>query len=268
LQVVYHSNGKLYATDNGPNTNYGKKSVNCTDEDTDPSEPDKVNVLIRGRYYGHPNRLRAAFYNDTRQCRWRSRSEASDAEYTRPIANVASSTNGIVEWESAHFSNQLRGQLFVGRHNSNSYTIRLAADGLSSLQVTDRSTGGLGVTQGPDGTMFIAVHGSNKVIFKKPNERIWGDLRVLSVFPRRGPVAGNTRFRIYGQALDIGGVPTVTVGGLPCEAVIVLTPSELECTLPTAPAAGKATVVVTSGTFNGTLTDGYRYATFTGGPPP
>jgi IPT/TIG domain/Glucose / Sorbosone dehydrogenase len=268
LQVVYHSNGYLYGTDNGPNTGFGRTSTSCTTDADDANFPDKVNVILKGHYYGHPNRLRAQLYNDTRQCKFRSREEASDAEFTAPIAKVGASTNGILEWQSAHFANQLRGQLLITKYNGDSSTVKLAANGLSSIQVTSRGTGGLDVTQGPDGTMFFASHGGNKIIYKKPNEPIWGDLRVLSCFPRRGPLAGGTKFRVYGQALDLDGLPQVMVGGKNCADVIVLSSSEIECTLPSATAAGKASVFVASGTFNGTLADGYRYATFAGGPPP
>jgi Glucose / Sorbosone dehydrogenase/IPT/TIG domain len=270
LQVVFHSNGKLYATDNGPNFGYGDKSTECSMQSGDPEEEDKVNVVLKGHYYGHPNRLRAQLYNDTRQCKWRSRSEQSDSQYTAPIALVDDSMNGIVEWQTAHFSNQLRGQLFVTQFGSNgkAYSVKLAADGLSSIQLQDRGTGGLDVTQGPDGTLFLVNHGSGKVIYKKPYEPVRGGLRVLSCFPRRGPLAGGTRFRVYGQELDIGGVPQVKVGGQNCTGLIVISSSKIECTLPSASAAGKASVFVASGMFNGTLADVYRFATFVGGPPP
>jgi hypothetical protein len=267
MQVVYHSNGKLYATDNGPNTGFGRTSTGCNTNATDANEPDRINVVLKGHYYGHPNRLRSQLYNDPRQCKWRSRSEASDPEFTAPIAHVASSTNGIVEWQTAHLSNQLRGQLFVVRHNQNSYTIKLTDDGLGSTQVENRGTGGLDVTQGPDGTLFIAIHGSNKVIYKKPNEPVWGDLRVLSCFPRRGPMSGGSRFRVYGQGLNIGGgVPQVTVGLQSCTGVTVISSTEIECTLPSATVPGRASIVVSSGAFSGVLSDVYRYATFDGGP--
>jgi IPT/TIG domain/Glucose / Sorbosone dehydrogenase len=268
LQVVFHSNGKLYGTDNGPNTGFGRKSVNCTHDTPDPSEGDRINVAIKGRYYGHPNRLRSVLYNDPRQCTWRSRTEVSDADYTAPIAQVVASTNGIIEWQTAHLASQLRGQLFAVRHNKNSYTIKLSDNGLGAVQVQDRGTGGLDVTQGPDGTLFIVYHGLGKVFFKKPIEPIWGDLRVLSCFPRRGPVAGGTRFQIFGQALDIEGVPQVTVGHQSCTNVIVASPSEIECTLPPALVPGRVSVTVTSGVFTSVLPDVYRYATFAGGPPP
>jgi IPT/TIG domain/Glucose / Sorbosone dehydrogenase len=268
MQVVYHSNGKLYGTDNGPNTGFGRKSVNCSDDTDDPSEPDRVNVVLKGRYYGHPNRLRSQLYNDPRQCTWRSRSEASDPEYTAPIQHVDASTNGIIEWQTAHLSNQLRGQLYVVRHNKNSYAIKLSNDGLGVTGIQDLGAGGLDVTQGPDGTLFIASYSKSKVIFKKPIEPTWGDLRVLSCFPRRGPMSGGTRFRIFGQALNIEGVPQVTVGHQSCTNVIVTSPSEIECRLPPALVPGHVSVTVTSGVFTSVLPDAYRYATFAGGPPP
>jgi IPT/TIG domain len=65
-----------------------------------------------------------------------------------------------------------------------------------------------------------------------------------------------------------GAVPEVTVGGQPCTGVTVISSSEIECTLPPALVAGRASIVVTSGSCSGVLPEVYRYATFQGGPPP
>jgi hypothetical protein len=84
-------------------------------------------------------------YNDTRQCKWRSRAEASDLEYTTSIANLGSSTNGIVEWHTSHLSSQqLHRQLFVVLHNLNSYLTKLSDNGHGGAlpQVEDSGMGG------------------------------------------------------------------------------------------------------------------------------
>ena len=62
-----------------------------------------VNILLQGRYYGHPNPLRAAVMNQPRQCKWRAPTEASDADYTAPLVIAPSSTGAICEFESDHF---------------------------------------------------------------------------------------------------------------------------------------------------------------------
>jgi glucose/arabinose dehydrogenase len=44
--LVLHSiNGNIYATDNGPNTGYGKKSVGCDQGVDDVDEEDELNLL-------------------------------------------------------------------------------------------------------------------------------------------------------------------------------------------------------------------------------
>lgn len=49
-------------------------------------------------YYGHPNRKRGA--TDPRQCLWHSAAEASDTDYTAPLAILPASVDGIIEFES------------------------------------------------------------------------------------------------------------------------------------------------------------------------
>jgi large repetitive protein len=60
----------------------------------------------------------------------------------------------------------------------------------------------------------------------------------------------------------------VTVGYQPCTNVTVISSSEIECTLPPSTVQVRASVVVKSGSFSGVLSEVYRYASFTGGPPP
>lgn len=94
FDIVLHSNGKLYATDNGPNDKYGAASTGCYDQsDWDPTGPDKLNLIVQGGYYGHANRKRGA--TDDRQCRWRSFDDSSDGFYREAIAKLQSSSDGI-----------------------------------------------------------------------------------------------------------------------------------------------------------------------------
>jgi len=112
---TFHSNGRLYATDNGPNEGYGDMSTGCTESIPDVQEEDKLNLIVQGGYYGFPNRKRGDI--DARQCVWRSAHEASDADYTAPLAILPASSNGIVEFESDAFEGQLRGDL-IGKLSS------------------------------------------------------------------------------------------------------------------------------------------------------
>lgn len=115
--LVLHSNGYLYGTDNGPNVGFGRMATGCGPNDSidDKREMDKLNLLEKGKFYGHPNYKRAAYFNDSRQCKWRTASESSDAAYTAPLSKLQSSTNGICEFESNHFDGQMRGNLIVSK---------------------------------------------------------------------------------------------------------------------------------------------------------
>lgn len=44
--VLHSMNGQIYATDNGPNSGYGKTSVSCTEGVADVEEEDELNLLI------------------------------------------------------------------------------------------------------------------------------------------------------------------------------------------------------------------------------
>ena len=49
--LVLHSNGYLYGTDNGPNLNYGDRSIGCSPGQELPEieEEDKINLLEKGK---------------------------------------------------------------------------------------------------------------------------------------------------------------------------------------------------------------------------
>lgn len=112
FDIVLHSNGLLYGTDNGPNNNFGDESTGCNTQDIDPVDKDELNLIEDGNYYGHPNRMRGA--SDPRQCVYR---HFDDLQNNTPaIKKLPSSTNGICEFQTEHFGGQLRGQLIIGRY--------------------------------------------------------------------------------------------------------------------------------------------------------
>jgi glucose/arabinose dehydrogenase len=90
FDIVFHSNGKLYGTDNGPNKGFGNESIACNMKADDPYEPDELNLIQEGKYFGHPNRLRGS-NGDSRQCVYRRPSETTTESYSAPIAKLPSS---------------------------------------------------------------------------------------------------------------------------------------------------------------------------------
>lgn len=258
FDITLHSNGYLYGTDNGPNYEFGKTSVDCKTEAPDPFEKDELNLLEKGGYYGSANRKRGQ--TDPRQCKWRSNTSPSDEEYTAPIALLESSTDGIIEFQSDHFFGQLRGNLILGRYKGGLYRAELSSDGRSVLRNPSmfNKNGGLTLTQGPDGTLFVVKNDEGKVIYLSPDESVASlGVDVKSVFPRRGPQEGGSLLTIYGDKLDALGRPTVTVGGMVCPLSGPVSASKLTCRLPSG--TGTVDIVVSSGEQSDTFERGYRY---------
>jgi glucose/arabinose dehydrogenase/predicted nucleic acid-binding protein len=255
--IVLHSSGNLLATDNGPNFSFGKKSVDCNTDGWYASESDKLNLLVKGGFYGHPNRKRGE--TNPHECKWRSINDVSDDEYTAPIKSLPSSSDGIVEFQTDHFGGQLRGHLIVGRYKGALYDITLTSDGKSVLNNVEmlESDGGLDVTQGPDGSLFVLQNDKGKVIYYKPSELPWTALQVKSVFPRRGPESGGSLLTLYGQSFGTFGTPTVTVGGQDCPLTAPASATKLTCILPSG--TGTADVLATAGNETTTFSGSYRY---------
>ena len=257
---------------------FGKSSTNCNTDGPDPSHPDKLILLEEGRYYGHPNRKRGE--KDPRQCKYRDIKEPSDNEYTAPIKQLRSSSNGICEWQSDHFGGGLRGDLIVGRYKGSLFNVKLANDGqvaVGGVYVNPPvlvDEGGLDVVQGPDGTLFVTSVNLGKLFYQAPVDVETTQLTVKSVFPRRGSISGGTPLKVYGEKLFVDGrQPTVAVGGKPCTVngmkeytdVAGKAMQWIQCTLPEAGKTGLADVLVTFGRESYTFVGGYRY--ISGGAP-
>lgn len=114
----------------------------------------------------------------------------------------------------------------------------------------------LDVTQAPNGNLVTADYETNSLSVFVPIEPDITSLRVVSLFPRRGPVTGGTRLMVFGNNF-VAGV-TVTMGGKPCTSVVVVSSKKIECTIPFG-TVGPVDVTVSSGASASTFTKGYRY---------
>lgn len=261
FDITLHSNGFLYATDNGMNAFYGDVSVGCnpdTDQLPEHTEVDEINIVTKGAYYGHPNRMRGK--SDPRQCKFRGPTEPSDGEYTAPITTGKSSINGIIEFQSNHFGGQMRRNLIVSKYMDGLYRVLLSSDGTKVISpvIPLVGTDSLDVTQAPDGTLLAIAYSTMTIWYHKPMQAPTTNLMIYSVFPRRGGEAGGNAFSIYGENMNKdGGAPTVTVGGKDCPVQSV-TERKIVCILP----GGSGTVDVTvtvSPMATSTFVAGYRY---------
>jgi IPT/TIG domain/Glucose / Sorbosone dehydrogenase len=264
FDLVLHSNGNLYGSDNGPNLSYGGMSASCTGKVPDlPDlfEKDKLNLLVRGKYYGHPNRKRGE--TDPRECVWHSAYAPSDENYQSPIVMLESSSDGIIEWQSNHFLGALRGNLILSQYKGALFRVVLTPNGTAVIPESNppsilHADGGLDVTQGPNGNLYTARYILPQVRVLSPSEPNSTELAIKSVYPRRGGVAGGNLLYIYGKNLTAVGSPTVTVGGAKCKLSSV-TAEKIACSLPGG--SGTVDVVVKSGTSVSIFSKGYRYIT-------
>jgi glucose/arabinose dehydrogenase len=262
FRVLKHSNGNIYATDNGPNPGFGYMATGCGASQSIPDmySFDELNLIKRGGFYGHPNFKRAQ--TDPRQCVWRSADALSEDGYTEPLLKLASSTDGLIEFESDHFNGQMRGDLIVSKYKDGLYRVILSDDGTVNVNSDPAieliGDDGLDVTQAPDGSLMDARYEANAVFFYKPDEAATTYMDIKTVFPRRGGLAGGSKLMIFGVNFD--GAPVVTVGGLVCTSPVRVSTKRIDCTLPTG-GLGRADVVVTIGAASDTYAKGYRYIT-------
>lgn len=95
------SKGEIWATDNGPNIAFGNVSTGCDSERELTSRiEDEVNLVLKDKYYGHPNR---------------NRGECVYGDGVGPKMMVQSSTTGIVEYLANAFSGELQGDLILSK---------------------------------------------------------------------------------------------------------------------------------------------------------
>lgn len=204
--LVWHSNGKLYATDNGPNAGLGGGSTSCTTEDPDPwapddRGPDELNLIEAGEYYGQPNRNRGRF--DVRQCIYHNGTEGDGADWTGPIDLLPVSTNGIVEYTAGTFSGKLQGDLFyVALIAGQLGRIQLSGDGSSVISQTTFADGfvfPLDVTVGSGGTIYVAEFGGSVITYLKPKTDVIGGISLGGdIAGLRDPSSGFSSWFIAG----------------------------------------------------------------------
>lgn len=269
--LVFHSNGKLYGTDNGPNAGYGPSSTTCSTQSAgDAAALDELNLIQSGGYYGHPNRNRGRA--DARQCTYHPGTEASSGGYTAPIeANLPASSDGLAEYTSNKFGGQMQGDLlYAAWVNSELHRVKLSADGLSVVSDTTLATGllnALDVAVGTDGTIYVAEYGSNQITFLKPDETPVSAITIGSIFPNAGPLSGGQAVTITGTNFTTSAETTVTIGGQAATNIVVQNSTTITATTPPN-TSGAKNVVVTNSIGTATLTSGYNYVAGGGTVPP
>ena len=270
--MIFHSNGYFYNTDNGPNAGYGPSSVTCaTDNGGNASAADELNIIVAGAYYGHPNRNRG-LAGAPRECTYYPGTAPSNADHTAPIALLPPSSNGLAEYTAGVFEGQMQGDIvYVSWVENTLRRVRLAGGGASvaeDLVLADAFVNPLDVVVAPDGTIYVAEWGGNKITYLKPDESPATSVTVTSVTPAAGPVTGGQSITIKGTNFTTTADTTeVSIGGADVLNMSVQNSTTILAVTPPG-SAGPANVVVRNSVGTGTLAGGYTYAIGGGTQPP
>ena len=245
--MTRHSNGIVYALDNGPNAGYGKMAVACGKAGAHHGQKDKLLALRRGAYYGHPNWSRARF--DKRQCKFvkTGTKGLSSYWYTKPLAELPSSTNGIVEYTANTFEGKMRGRLLMSKMSwGNQKGIFEVTPGKGGRTVLGeprlfQKTSGLAIEQGPFGELLLPNYVAKKLFAYVPVDDGHEALRVIAVSPRRGPASGVNPVLVTGNGFWEG--VKIYFGGKECLTYKARTHESVWCQVPPGNKGAKVAVV-------------------------
>ncbi|QDV07429.1 N-acetylneuraminate epimerase [Planctomycetes bacterium Poly30] len=272
LDLVLHTNGYLYSTDNGANAGFGPASLSMTTQGgvSSANSPDEINLVEPGIYYGSANRSRGSF--DPRQAVFRDAWQPSVANTFRaPISVVNSSTNGIEEYRATAFNSAMRGNLVASKWNAGLYRIILSADGrrvsTQTLHDSNANTAfppnrGLDVIAGPGGALISIDYTSGKIRVQVPDDVAAIGPTPYDIFPWRVTAGGGQRFVIGGKnfGTNLANV-SVTIGGVPATLTSVNN-GRIVGTFPPSPTGEATELLDVTVTINGsprTITQAMRY---------
>lgn len=238
--MTLRTNGEVWATDNGGNFGYGDISTSCSsDIPFKNKQYDELNKVVKGNYYGHPNRNRGG-----PQCVF--------GTGTGSLLQLPSSTPGITEYGANTFGSELKEKLVLSKYAASGtgtlWRVEQSGNGLEKIPMADYSS--LSVITGLHGELimprvqqgFVAVM---KPKYSKPNTPF-----VIAVSPRRG-YSGQ---RVYVSGENFGSNAVVTFNGIVASGVEVENGNGLYCKVPSG--SGKVKVVVTVGGVSSGLVSG------------
>lgn len=253
--ITFHSNGFLYATDNGASVAFGDMSTSCTTNEALEGKnlDDKLGKVLEGKYVGHPNRNRGR--TDPQQCNFRYPTEPSDGDYEGPIALFESSTDGVVEYTADSFGGQLKGDLLCSKYStqdSPGKVFRVQLDSNGDLEAGPDElwpSSGLSIAMSPWGHILMPRVYKAEIMVLTPNYQV-GILPIFTaVMPFRGPKAGRNVVIVTGE--NFGAGPTALFGEDEQECVTVSDIAEdgrsFRCEVPAGSGGVKVTVRMADG---------------------
>ncbi len=228
---LYHSNGEVYATDNGPNPGYGDFSTDCNGgKQKGRYEEDSLYKLEEGRCHGHPNFARAKLLGKPEQC------EKGSEKCVRPMNKLPASTNGIIDYRSNLFHGEMKGNLlfseFVGGGTGYIGRVILDKDGNSREYFRKfHADSGLSLAEGPRGELVMArVHKRSFLVMRPVCRPAATVTYFIGVHPKRGSWLGGQEVLISG--FNFGKTPQAKFGAAYCTNVTSIDDRQFTCLTP------------------------------------
>jgi glucose/arabinose dehydrogenase/N-acetylneuraminic acid mutarotase len=219
---VFHSNGSIYAPDNGlgvtgtfppsptaPCLGFGDPTSWQQGGHNPGEQSDYLNRILPGKYYGHPNPRRG-------ECVFRDGSYQSvppPPDYVPPLHDMGShaSANGTIEYTSGAFCGRFQNELLVARYSvgDDITRVRFSADGqsvVSSGQLIGDLLDPLPLAMGPHGWIGVGEFGGGRVTVLKPVDKgCWSGKSALPVaLLDVGGAALDGRFYVLGGKTPAG----------------------------------------------------------------
>ena len=265
FDTVWTTQNRLYGTDNGANASsaFGTASTGPNTEKTITGQPDEINLLVEGNYYGHANRNQGRF--DPRQYVWYGANDTGD--FTSPLGAVASSTNGITEYRATTFLGQMQGNLLAQKWNGTVYNASVSPNGsFESLETIINTPTALDVVHGPGGAILGIDFTDDQITVSLPDDlAAVFDMTAYDIFPWRSPAVGGATFTIGGTNFNPNlANTTVTIGGQTALLTSV-SANRIQGIIPeqTTPTGDLLDVVITNDGTTSTIPDAFVYLSST-----
>ena len=210
FDLVFTTQGTVFATDNGPN---GIAS-------------DELNLITEDGFFGFPNIARGTL--DPRQTLDNAEFDPnapSTADLTSPLTAITSSTDGIDEFRSEVFDGQLQGQLIAQRFNNEVFFFELddAGTDLENINIFNdgQIADGLDILTGPGGVIFGIDRNQDRITIARPVDDSVVTSTAFDIFPFRAPAVGGNQFTIGGANFGSLNDTTVLISGFEAELISV-----------------------------------------------
>ncbi|OED39661.1 hypothetical protein AB833_14800 [Chromatiales bacterium (ex Bugula neritina AB1)] len=199
--VVIMQDGRMYSWDNGPNSGWGGKPSNCSNNLSEPgyTQHDALHLITGPGYYGgHPNPTRANTGNtfnssnpqspvssgNAVECNFYGPGQNGLAKHVqnKSLVSLPRSTTGITEYTASNFNGDMQGSLLATSWSNTVQRVTLDNNGAmvaNEVLFSNVGTSPLDVTSPGDngifpGTIWVADFQGKKIVIYEPDDYLGG----------------------------------------------------------------------------------------------